>query len=68
MQNKIEFNGIKIEYDQALIEKVREAYNFPINGYVPEEKIVSFFEETMKVAINKGYAVIEDKPETGFIL
>lgn len=61
MQNKIEFNGIEIEYDDALIEKVREAYNLPVDVSVSEEKIVSFFEETMQVAINKGYAVIDDE-------
>lgn len=64
MKNKIAFNDMEIGYDEALVEKVRKTYNIPASASVSEEQIISFFQETMKSAIGKGYAVIEKDSET----
>jgi len=65
MQNKIEVNGMEIEYDDALLEKIRQSSGLSADTPISQAEIISFFQETMNVAINKGYAIIEDEPQQG---
>lgn len=57
---KINFNGMEIEYSEAILEKVREAYGIKDVSEVSEANIASFIKDSLDNAVNKGYGIVEE--------
>ena len=61
MQNKIESNGIEIEYSNDIISKIIEAYGLPADAVVSEQDIINFVKDSFSGALDKGYGIVEEK-------
>lgn len=60
MQNKIILNdGIEIEYDDALLDKIRKASGKGSKDLVSNQEIADFFKVAFQKALNKGYGEVE---------
>lgn len=53
-------NGIEFEYDEVLLDKIREYLEKDKNYEVIQEDIVNFFKNSLKSAIEKGYGIVEE--------
>jgi len=61
MENKIVLGeGIEIEYNDAILDKVREAFGKAKEEAVSNHEIAEFFKISFQKAINKGYGVVEN--------
>ena len=49
-------NGIEIEYNEGLLEKIREALGKEPDDHVSDDDIVLFFHNSFDSALSKGYA------------
>lgn len=59
MKNKMVVNGLEIEYDDILLEKIRMAAGKSPFEEISQSEIVDFLKESFKNAINKGYGIVE---------
>lgn len=60
MENKISLGEMEIEYDDALIDKIRQSSGKGPKEEVSNQEIADFFRASLQKAINKGYGVVED--------
>lgn len=56
---KINKKSLEIEYNDLLLEKIRQANNKSPDEEVTEDEIVEFFKQSLSTAINKDHAIYE---------
>jgi len=61
MENKIILgDGIEIEYNDAILDKIRESFGKDKEEPVSNHEIAEFFKISLQKAIDKGYGVVEN--------
>lgn len=59
----VKVNDVEIEYQPELLGKIRKVLGKSEDEPVTEQEIVSFFRESFKTALDKGYGVVENTDE-----